>query len=364
MRFILTLALAAALVVLLGAAGNSGGAAGSGQFVKVFRVQVPPEPAPPPPPPPPPPFVPIVDNELLIWPWHPLYRGQFFRDRYGIELPLGGYANARDLATADPLYPYRQLPEASGSRRVLVVVDPRDAPGAVYYYVDSFPPYYALPGYFPANRNQAGYGAATAKPSGQEGSEEAQREKGVGQPEPPGPSVPAFSSTLAPMLGGPERVTVHYAVGDLKLRTGDYANAAAAFKRAVAAAPEDPAAKIALSLALTATGDYRAAAHILRRGLRGLPDWGALQLRSERAFGTEEAYGKVLDGLQEAGRRDESDPDVQLLLGFLGYSRGQFQEASDHLSRAGLDDPLVMDLLQEAKRRAAPAAAAPGNNPE
>ncbi|MHC4480587.1 MAG: tetratricopeptide repeat protein, partial [Planctomycetota bacterium] len=80
-----------------------------------------------------------------------------------------------------------------------------------------------------------------------------------------------FESSLAPLLGGPERVTAAFALGEARLAGGEFGGAAAAFEQALEEDPNDPATRVALALALSGDGRYEGAAHMLRRGLAALP---------------------------------------------------------------------------------------------
>ncbi len=292
-------------------------------------------------------FVPIVDGELLIYPWHRRYRDDFFR-RHSY-LP-GSSLYLRRSYDYGPLTYFDDLPRKR-QERVLIVVEPMDAPGTRYYYYDLYPEYYGQPGYFPAVSHEGSrvtiQSPTTDQVSSGEGPDAADEpaEQAV-------PRASGFGSSLSAMLGGPQRVAVDYAVGELKLKRAEFDAAADAFRRAISARPDMPAAKLALGFALLGAEDYRAAAHIMRRGLRAAADWQALDVELPRVYGNSDAAEVVLSRLQEAVEQDPQNADRRFLLGLLELFAGRYARAVEHLERAERDDPLTEGLLQEAARAA------------
>jgi len=300
-----------------------------------------------------PPFVPIVGGRLLShYRRYPLSdRRRRFLWSSGLYLPFGGYLHAERYAYDPYLFEPEDFP-LERSRRVLVVVEPTDAPGSVYYYSDSFPYYYGQPGYFPANRYGQQYVTVISPtvPGGRQPEKAAASDAEARVPRELAEA--GFVSTLSPLLGGPGRVSVGFAVGELKLHRGDYEGAAAAFGRAVGEAPDEPAPKIALGLALAGQGDYVGAAQVIKRGLRGMPDWRDVRFGPAQLFADPAAYEAILNGLKAAESRDKTDQDVQFVLGFLHLAGERYLEAVAHLAQAGLEDPLVLGLMLEASRQA------------
>ncbi len=163
-----------------------------------------------------------------------------------------------------------------------------------------------------------------------------------------------FDSPLAAMLNGPERVGPAFALGEAKLKDGEFDEAIAAFQHALGDDPEDGVPRVALALALLGDGQYESAAYMLRRGLRALPDRDFVRLDLAEAFGGAEAYQPVEARLREAAAGDPSDADLQFLLGFQHFATGRYIEAAKvlwPLYEANPDDSLTKELLLAAERR-------------
>jgi thioredoxin-like negative regulator of GroEL len=168
------------------------------------------------------------------------------------------------------------------------------------------------------------------------------------------------------MLGGDRRVGLHFSVGEARMKRGDFAGAAAAFRRAVGAQPEDPVPKVALALALAADRRYAGAAHILRRGLRGMADWNAIAADLDDILGGEHRGGLLVEQLQGAARHRPDNGDLRLLVGFLRFASGDLAEAADELQDAvdsGASDPTVQGLLLEIRARLSAEDAGEGSSP-
>jgi len=314
-----------------------------------------------------PPFVPIVDGRLLAYyRQYPMSYADQLLAQYGGLPPFGDYLYS-------PRYGYNPQLYAPSSyagdqpRRLLIVVEPSDAPGTTYYY-DSFPIYYGQPGYFPANTHGNQYVTVISPTVSQQQQPARPAQPAAAAPVPPAPAqvrVPAelskaaFVSTLAPMLGGDSRVSTDFAVGELKLRRSDYDGAADAFGRAVGAAPDDSTPKLALGLAMAGSGDYGGAAQVLKRALRGMPDWRNLTLRPAAIFADEAAYQKILGSLKKA---TAANKDAAFVLGVLSLATGQNVDAITSLAQTNLDDPLALGLLVEAERRDDAARKAAGED--
>ncbi len=324
----------------------------------------------PQPPPPvqqaPAPFVPIVDGRLVAYHRHyPLTFSQQVLSNYGYLPPFGAYIYSPRLGYNPQLFQPEDYPVRYPTR-VLIVVEPPDEPTSTYYYYDSFPYYYGQPGYYPGGQSVTVVSPTVPpQPEQQPAPGQGAEPQQGAVPEvqlPAGMEKASFVSVLAPMLGGGERVSMDFAVGELKLRRGDYEGATESLRRAVGAAPDEATPKLALGLARTGAGDYEGAAQVLKRGLRGMADWRGLKLVPDRVFGSSAAYGHVLVGLQAA---DQADQNAAFVLGFLCLASGRYAEAADALGRSGVEDPLVLGLLQEARsqERAAMAPEAGGAAP-
>jgi thioredoxin-like negative regulator of GroEL len=160
--------------------------------------------------------------------------------------------------------------------------------------------------------------------------------------------VGIFDSPLSGMLGGAERVDLDFSKGEDRLWTGSLPGAVEAFRRAVAAEPESPVAKLALALGLTAEGRYASAAHLLRRGLRGHPDWTRIHLNLAEVMGSADAAERTLDLLRRAVEDSPEEVDLRLLLGFWLYGERRADEAAEHLLaavEAAPEDTIAASLL-------------------
>ena len=162
-----------------------------------------------------------------------------------------------------------------------------------------------------------------------------------------------YRSELAKALGGKDVVGAAFALGESRLKTGEYAEAVSAFQQALDENSDDAAARVGLALALSGQGQYEAAAHMLRRGLAGLKDWKSARLDLRVALGGE-AYDAALKRLQDAAEGGPARADTQLLLGFHLYLQGQYAQAAKTLWAAydaGVNDPLLKEMLLAAERR-------------
>lgn len=282
------------------------------------------------------PFVPIVNDELL------LYRRRWISGfRLGVSLAGGGRVR-RDLYYGVPRGP--------------CFFDPAHG----YYYYPRQPSTWIDMGVEPLGRPGAQADRGQAKEMGAPGVR-ARSEPGQG----------AFGSQLAPMLGGPRTVGLAFAVGEVKLRQGRFGEAIQAFNRAARDEPDDAVPKIALSLAFAAAGAYAPGAHVLREGLGAMADWDVLDLKAGEVFGGAERYAAVEGRLAEAVRADPSNEDVQLLLGFLHLATRSHAEAVETLGAArdidapassGPADPFISKLLLAAHRHLRPPES--NQNPE
>jgi hypothetical protein len=303
------------------------------------------------------PFLPIVDGRVLFLDDHDFDFDDFHFDDDDFDfddLEDMGFRRrrrARRLFLGDDFHRGRR-------RNVLVVVSPRDVPGTTYYY-QRFPQYYAQPGYFPGvvrEGSRVTIDSPTVRQQRRQQEERArqQAEQAAEQARETleRAAEGSFGSSLAPMFGGRERVPLHFAVGELKLKRGNFPAAAESLRRAVSAHPERPAAKMALGLALLGVEDYEAAAHILKRGLRGMADWGELNLDPAQAYGSADAAEVVFARLGEAAEKQPESEQLQFLLGARYFMTGEFGRAAEHMEKADLSDPLVEGLLQSARQRA------------
>lgn len=163
---------------------------------------------------------------------------------------------------------------------------------------------------------------------------------------------PLFESKLAPMLGGQEQVGAAFALGEAKLRGGQFSEAISAFQQALKDQPKGRTVTLALSLALLGVDDYEGAARTLRLALSGLDDLGVVRLEPAEVFGGADAYERVLARLLRAAQEAPAKADLQLLLGFQYFATGQFGRAVEVLwdaYDAGHRDLLMAKLLLAAQ---------------
>ncbi len=157
-----------------------------------------------------------------------------------------------------------------------------------------------------------------------------------------------FDSPLSKMLGGPDRVDLDFSIGEDRMRIGDFPGAVQAFRRAVAAEPDSPVAKLALALALTGEGRYASAAHVLRRGLRAHPDWTVLSVNLPEVWGAAEAAKATQEQLRRAVEQAPQQVDLRLLLAFCLHAAGDAEGAEEQLraaARIAPADTVVANLL-------------------
>jgi Flp pilus assembly protein TadD len=185
----------------------------------------------------------------------------------------------------------------------------------------------------------------------------------VPEPTPVAPAVPAerpqpvqsgqMESALSPMLGGPPRVALAFALGEVGLKAGRPADAVTAFRQALRGSPGDPTVRLALALALTAEGDHTSAAEMVKLGLVGVAKADELTVDGVAVFGSAEALDAMIAKVQAAAEREDG-ADVQLALGFLCFATGRFATARDALWAAYEDtggSMTVGRLLLAAERR-------------
>ncbi len=286
------------------------------------------------------PFVPIVRDRLLF----DRYRG---RDhRFGFGSSRGGRHGfrRREYSTG---YPYYLWWPWGGTDVTIGLGSAPERVDRYYYIYDPVPNAYRSP-YYPPQAGAEGLvrlDTPTARQTDKDVQEEAASTNGTDS---------AFGSKLAPMLGGPRTVGIAFALGEAKLREGQYTEAAAAFGRAVAEAPEDPIRRMALALALSGAGRYSLAAKAARKAVSDHQEPEALRLDAASAFGGEEAFGRVMVGLDEAVSAQPKDVDLGMLRGLLLLASAQDGAAAEQFWSVYVPDqpdPVVAKLLIAAEAR-------------
>ena len=239
--------------------------------------------------------------------------------------------------------------------QVTLKVGPEQTPVATYYEN----PAVMLP------RNSALYRAMLAR-AARGSAAAARRDKGAPPPA-PAPADPMesarmiaarFRSRLAPMLGGPERVPLRFAVGEAHLREGRFAQAVSSFDRSTRG-DEDPVPLLALAATFLAEGQYEAAADMLRRGMDALRDPDLLDVDWAEVLGGAEAAQTLERALRERLSRPSEGPDARLLLGFYYFASRRDEAAASVLSEGDVAaEPLLGELRAAAEQRLQAAQAA------
>jgi len=251
----------------------------------------------------------------------------FFRDRHHRSFLFFGFPSFYY-----PYYPYYYSYPYGGTYSY--------SPYSYYNYYGN-PPSYSSPA--------PGYKAQPPAPSEEQPYEAAPGE----HPSPPAEDR-AFNSRLSPMLGEPGPVGTAFALGEAKLKAGDYTDAVTAFQRARDAAPGDPAPQIALALALEGVQRYEGAAYMLRNGLKAIEDWGAVHPDLQVAFGGADRYAAAAGRLMDADRKAPDSHDLQLLVAFHYFGTSHYAKAATILAplqQAAPTDAAVKALLRAAEHR-------------
>jgi len=159
------------------------------------------------------------------------------------------------------------------------------------------------------------------------------------KPQPPPEEPAGFVSTLSPLLGGPDRVGVSFAIGEDYLRRGMFEEAEENFRRAALDAPDEPVVAIALAIAQLGRGDTESAAETLLDALARHPDPDGIRLDLRPWLGGKEAYRERLRALDEALSDDPSQARLHFLRGFLSFADADWQRAVHHFALAEALEP-------------------------
>ncbi len=163
----------------------------------------------------------------------------------------------------------------------------------------------------------------------------------------PQPAGGQFPSRLSPMLGGPENVSLLFALGEAKLRLGRFGEAMAAFQRCCADEPVNGPARMALALALVGVQQSVRAAEQLRLGIEAVPDLSTVRMDPAEAFSVPDRYTAAIRDLAGQG----GNADATLMLAFHYFITGDGARAAELLTDAGDDDPAVVLLRDAARER-------------
>jgi tetratricopeptide (TPR) repeat protein len=140
-------------------------------------------------------------------------------------------------------------------------------------------------------------------------------------------------------------------LGQAAFAAAEYGRAAERFRRATAAAPQEPFAHFLLAQALFTLGKYQAAVDAVFAGLTLQPDWPAAAFRPIELYGPNVAdYAQHLQGLEDTLRRHPDDPDLLFLYAYQLWFDGRRDEARvlfERARRAGAD-PAAIDRFLRA----------------
>jgi len=139
--------------------------------------------------------------------------------------------------------------------------------------------------------------------------------------------------------------------GDELFVRGDFAGAVTAYRAAVAKAPKDPTAAVALGHGLFAVGAYAEAAGALRRGVRLFPELVQVGMDRRRFYGDPRAFDAQMAHL---ARFLAASPDARAARFVMGYNcffSKQRAKAKEHFAALGAADPEAQLFLREIARR-------------
>lgn len=119
-----------------------------------------------------------------------------------------------------------------------------------------------------------------------------------------------------------------------EMRSGQYDRAVDRLLQAVLADPEAGRPKLLFAHALFAVGDYGYAVYALRRALDRIDDLAAVEYGVDDLYHNAEEFDRLLYQLRGHAKKNPSDVDVHLLLGYLQHLSGQFNPAIRSLNRA------------------------------
>ena len=162
--------------------------------------------------------------------------------------------------------------------------------------------------------------------------------------------VGGHDSRLSPQLGGPDSVGPFFALGEKRLRAGEYRGAVDMFRRAEAGDPGNSAPKLALALAHVAARQYWGAARMLRRAVRLLGTWTDGTFSPEDAFGSLKDFRAIQARLREDLEKAPRDRDMLLLAAYLHFVADEDEEALTYVrlaDRDGMADEMAKRLRQE-----------------
>lgn len=120
--------------------------------------------------------------------------------------------------------------------------------------------------------------------------------------------------------------------GDFYFFMGSYTEAAKAYGQAADMEPQNPIAKFAVVHAALASGEFSFAARRLQQALEMEPNWGLYNFRIEEFFGDRKDLNKRITDLEHLVQLDPDNAATRLLLGYVYYFDGQYDQATSMLS--------------------------------
>ncbi|UCG56943.1 MAG: tetratricopeptide repeat protein [Phycisphaerales bacterium] len=143
--------------------------------------------------------------------------------------------------------------------------------------------------------------------------------------------------------------------------SGDYSTAIEKFAEATELAPDDVILPFAYTQALFANEQYAEAAEVLRAALAKVAPEKESVFYPRGLYSKDEVLFEQINCLIEKAELDETDADLQLLLGYQLLGIGELDAASEHLERA-IEDPknapgaeVLLRLLHQIKAESAGA---------
>jgi tetratricopeptide (TPR) repeat protein len=172
------------------------------------------------------------------------------------------------------------------------------------------------------------------------------------------PPVPAQSE---PTAAAP---TTSFAdQGEAAFRSGDYKQAAYAWRHAIVDNPQNPTLIMMLAQSMFATGNFNEAAGATQAAMQMLPkeQWGVVIGNYKELYRTPQDYTDQLRALEKAVKDKPNDPALRFLLGYHYAYLGYPQQSIDQLDAALKAEPRdeAAKKLRDEMRAKLPKSAIP-----
>jgi tetratricopeptide (TPR) repeat protein len=155
------------------------------------------------------------------------------------------------------------------------------------------------------------------------------------------PAAPAIDPSKYAHLAADQAVDV----GDGLFARGDYGEAVAAYRAAVAKAPDDPMAVFALGHGLFAIGVLDEAAATLRRGVTLYPEIVRAHMRRRDFYGKPADYDDQMGQLLRYAATHPGDRDATFLLGYNFFYSQEPARAKAQFAQLGAGDAVARLFL-------------------